>query len=103
MTLERFVVKFGEAAGRPGVAFVALTRVTHPDGLALDEFPAMSVFQKQKKHKHFQQRQRFERMARARLSRTIRHYMKDSSVYSKTSVWTDEETTCSEEILSLIQ
>ena len=82
MTLERLVVKLGEAAGRPGVAFVALTRATHPDGLALDDFPAMSVFQRQKKTKSFQQRQMFERLARAKFSRTIRKNMQDSSIYS---------------------
>ena len=63
----------------------------------------MSVFQRQKKTKNFQQRQRFERVARARFSRTIRKHMKDASIYSPDSVWTDEETACSEDILRLIQ
>ena len=78
MIWDRLVVKLREAIGRPGVAFVALTRATHPDGLALDDFPAMSIFQRQKKHKHFQQRQQFERLARARFSRTIRMHMREA-------------------------
>ena len=103
MTLERLVVKLGEAAGRPGVAFVALSRATHPDGLALDDFPAMSLFQRQKKHKSFQQRQRFERVARARFSRTIRTYMRDPKIYSQNAIWTLQEASCAENILLLIK
>ena len=46
MSLEKVVVKLGAAASRPGVAFTALTRARHPDGLAIDDsFPVMSSFQ----------------------------------------------------------
>ena len=48
MSLDKVMVQLGKAAGRPGVAFVALTRARSPDGLALDDdFPVFSVFQKQ--------------------------------------------------------
>ena len=103
MTLELLVVKLGEAAGRPGVAFVALSRATHPDGLALDDFPAMSVFQRQTKSKSFKQRQHFERVARAKFSRTIRKYMRDSTIYSPEKVWTETEATCADIILELLR
>ena len=51
MSLEKVIVKIGSAASKPGVAFVALTRARHPDGLALDDdFPVFSTFQKQRQH-----------------------------------------------------
>ncbi len=88
MSLEQVTVKLGAAASKPGVAFVALTRARHPDGLALDDnFPVFSAFQKQKQHLTFQHRQRFERGARYRLSRTIRKHMADASLYSPDRVW----------------
>ena len=66
MSLDKVVVKLGKAAARPGVAFVALTRARHPDGLALDDsFPSMSTFQRQVRHKNFQKRHVFELHARA--------------------------------------
>ena len=41
MTLDKAVVKLGSKAGTPGVAFVALSRVRHPDDLMLDDdFPS---------------------------------------------------------------
>ena len=46
MTLNKVIVHLGVAASKPGVAFVAMTRVRHYDGLALDDsFPAVGVFQ----------------------------------------------------------
>ena len=45
MSLEKVVVNLGTAASKPGVAFVALTRAWHYDGLALDDtFPVISKF-----------------------------------------------------------
>ena len=88
MTLNKVRVILGKAASKPGVAFVALTRAQHYDGLALDDsFPAMDVFQKQKKQKMFQKRQEFERRANALFSATIRRSMRDEAIYSKTNVW----------------
>ena len=42
MTLDKVVVKLGNAVREPGVLFVALSRVRHPDDLMLDDdFPAL--------------------------------------------------------------
>ncbi len=77
-SLEQGTVKLGAAALKPGIAFVALTRARHPDGSVLDDnFPVFSAFQKQKQHFTFQYRQRFERVARYRFSRTIRRVYVD--------------------------
>ena len=103
MTLERLIVRLGEAAGRPGVAFVALTRATHPDGLALDEFPAMAVFQRQRRTKSFKQRQDFERLARVKFSRTIRKHMRDATIDTSEKVWTDTEAACAQYIVTLLR
>ena len=44
MTLDKLIVKIGQAAASPGVLFVALSRVRHPRDLMLDDdFPAMST------------------------------------------------------------
>ena len=44
MTLDRAIVRLTRAAASPGVAFVALSRVRHPDHLMLeDSFPEMST------------------------------------------------------------
>mgnify|MGYP005714938049 CR=1 FL=1 len=103
MSLDKVVVKLGAAASKPGVAFVALTRARHPDGLALDEFPAMSVFQRQKKHHTFQTRQKYERQARATFSKTIRKYMRDADIYTNDLIWTEAEAAAADDILHFIE
>ena len=61
MTLDKAVVKIGRRAATPGVLFVALTRVRHPDDLMLDDdFPDMATIIKQKGTVSFQKRQRWE-------------------------------------------
>ena len=51
MTLKKAVVKIGVSASKPGVAFVALSRVGHPDDLMLDDdFPALLEILKQSRH-----------------------------------------------------
>ena len=103
MSLEKVVVKLGAAASKPGVAFVALTRARHPDGLALDDdFPVFSTFQKQKKHRTFELRQAFERRARATFSRTIRKYMRDASIYKSSKVWSEEESRVAGTLLDFV-
>ena len=49
MTLDRATVRLTKAASAPGVAFVALSRVRHPDHLLIeDDFPDMATIMKQK-------------------------------------------------------
>ena len=103
MSLEQVTVKLGAAASKPGVAFVALTRARHPDGLALDDnFPVFSAFQKQKQHLTFQYRQRFERVARCRFSRTIRKHMADATIYSPERVWSVSDNTLADALLRFV-
>ena len=88
MTLEKAVVQLGSAAAKPGVAFVALSRVKHPDDLMLeDDFPSMSVMMRQKDNKGFQARQRWEREARVKFSKTLRTHMNDITIYSPEKCW----------------
>ena len=48
MTLAKVIVKLGAAVREPGVLFVALSRVRHPDDLMLDDdFPALFEILKQ--------------------------------------------------------
>ena len=78
MSLEKVVVNLGNAASKPGVAFVALTRARHYDGLALDDtFPDMLTFHRQKTASTFKKRRAFERVAKAKFSATIRKSMRD--------------------------
>ena len=104
MSLEKVVVKIGTAASKPGVAFVALTRARHPDGLALDDdFPVFSTFQKQKQHRTFQLRQIFERRARVNFSRTIRKYMRDPACYTPAKVWSEKDAQLADDLLHFVQ
>ncbi len=60
MTLDRAIVRLTKAASAPGVAFVALSRVRHPDHLMLeDSFPDMSTIMRQMENASFQTRQRW--------------------------------------------
>ena len=66
LTLKKVVVKLSRAAAEPGVLFVALSRVEHPDNLMLDDdFPDFSTILKQKKHESFGKRQLWEKRARS--------------------------------------
>ena len=54
MTLELAVVRLTKAAASPGVAFVALSRVRHPDHLMLeDTFPDMATIMRQNEKESF--------------------------------------------------
>ena len=104
MTLNKVRVNLGKAASKPGVAFVALTRARHYDGLALDDsFPAMDVFQKQQKQKMFQKRQEFERCANAMFSATIRRSMRDEAIYSMRNVWSQRDANLADALLGFVQ
>ena len=81
MTLDRAIVRLTKAATAPGVAFVALSRVRHPDHLMLeDSFPDMSTIMKQAQRETFHMRQRWERVARVKFSRTIRKHMRNDQL-----------------------
>ena len=93
MTLDRAVVRLTKAAASPGVAFVALSRVRHPDHLMLeDSFPDMATIMKQSEKEAFLARQRWERRMRVQFSRTIRAHMRDSALFSAEKVWTSDES-----------
>ena len=95
MTLEKVVVKLGAAVREPGVLFVALSRVRHPDDLMLDDdFPALFEILKQSKHPSFQKRQRWEKEMRAKFARTLRLHMRDADRYCHpgTHVWTADDS-----------
>ena len=82
MTLDRAVVRLTKAAASPGVAFVALSRVRHPDHLMLeDSFPDMATIMKQSEKEAFVTRQRWERRMRVFFSRTIRTHMRDPELF----------------------
>ena len=103
MTLDKVVVNLGSAASKPGVAFVALTRARHYDGLALDDtFPDMHTFQKQRTQPTFKKRLEFERNAKARFSATIRRSMRDSAIYSETNVWSRADAEVAAALLQFV-
>ena len=98
MTLDRAIVRLTRAAASPGVAFVALSRVRHPDHLMLeDTFPDLATIMRQSDKESFQARQRWERRMRAHFSRTVRAHMQDADMYSPQKVWDAAEN----EILEL--
>ena len=79
MTLDKVIVKLGASVGDPGVLFVALSRVRHPDDLMLDdEFPALFAILKQTKHPSYQKRQQWEKLMRAKFARTLGEHMRDA-------------------------
>ena len=93
MTLAKVIVKLGSACSTPGVLFVALTRVRHPDNLLLeDDFPAFSVIRRQLAHPSFAMRQRWERRMRVVFSRTIRQHMRDEDWFNDAVRWTQADS-----------
>ena len=83
MTLAKAVVRLGKlACSKPGVLFVALTRVRHPDHLLLeDDFPAFSDLRKQLLHPSFAARIDWEKRARVFFARTMRAHMRDPGLF----------------------
>ena len=103
MSLDRAIVRLTKAATAPGVAFVALSRVRHPDHLMLeDSFPDMSTIMKQAQRETFHMRQRWERVARVKFSRTIRKHMRNDQLYSCERVWTARESDMADKLLAEI-
>jgi hypothetical protein len=100
MTLAKVIVKLGGACSKPGVLFVALTRVRHPDALLLeDDFPAFSVIRRQLAHPSFAARQRWERRMRVTFSRTLRQHMRDEEWFSETMRWTQAQNDLANDIV----
>ena len=106
MTLDKVIVKLGAAVREPGVLFVALSRVRHPDDLMLDDdFPAMFEILKQTKHPSFQKRQHWEKLMRANFAHTLRQHMRDADLYTHpgTHVWTAADSDTADTLLRELQ
>ena len=62
LTLKKVVVKLSRAIMEPGLLFVALSRVEHPDNLMLDDdFPDYCSILRQKRNDTFQKRHAWEK------------------------------------------
>ena len=104
MTLRRAIVRLTKCGSAPSVAFTALSRVRHPDHLMLeDSFPDMSTIMKQQDHPSFQARQRWERRAMVKFSRTIRHHMRDPARFTPELCWTAEESRLADTLLARLR
>ena len=99
-------MKLGAAVREPGVLFVALSRVRHPDDLMLDDdFPALFEILKQTKHPSFEKRQAWEKRMRVKFARTLRMHMRDADLYSHpgTHVWTEADSVIADHLLRVIR
>jgi hypothetical protein len=104
MTLRRAVVNLGKAAQRPGVLFVALSRVRRPDDLLLDDnFPDYRLLMRQRRNEAFRQRQHWEKMQRASFSRTIRRHCRDADRFGVDATWTDEASAMADRLLCVVR
>ena len=104
MTLDRAVVRLTKAASSPGVAFVALSRVRHPDHLMLDDsFPDMSTIMKQADKESFRMRQRWESRMRVYFSKTVREYMRDPELFTPEKTWTHAQSAMAEQLLRTLR
>jgi hypothetical protein len=96
-------VNLGKAAEKPGVLFVAMSRVRHPDDLMLeDNFPSYTQLLRPRKHEAFQQRQRWEKQQRANFSRTIRRHCRDEAVFGAAATWTAEDSDVADALLRML-
>jgi len=103
MTLDKAVVKICKSATKPGVAFVALSRVRHPDDLMLDDsFPAMSNFMRQRANVSFLKRQKWERRMRVKFAKTLRKYVRTEEWGLKEPLWTEETSQAADELLRFL-
>ena len=104
MTLDKAVVRLGRAASSPGVAFVALSRVRHPDALMLDdEFPDMATIMRQTQSAGYIKRQEWEKLMKIRFSQTLRRHLRDPALYDPEMTWTEEESTMAADMLRLLK
>ena len=106
MTLDKAIVRLRDAVSTPGVLFVALSRVRHPDDLMLDDdFPALAVILKGSRHPSSQKRQHWEKMMRARFSKTVRTCMQNPELYHnpRTHIWTPDQCALAEILLTALR
>ena len=104
MTLDRARVQLTRGASTPGVAFVALSRVRHPDHLVLDDdFPDLATIMKQAERESFRQRVRWERQQHVKFSRTIRRHMRDPAWFAPERLWTAEMNDAAERLLACVR
>ena len=106
MTLDKAVVKLSAAVATPGVLFVALSRVRHPDDLMLDDdFPALATVLKGSCHPSFKRRQHGEKLMRVKFAHTVRHNMQDATLFSNpgTHVWTTHDAAVADVLLRLLR
>ena len=69
LTLRKATVKLSHAISDPGVLFVAMSRVKHPDDLMLDDdFPDYATILRGARHESFKHRQIWEKRARSYFS-----------------------------------
>ena len=102
MTLHNVVVSLSHACSKPGVLFVALTRVRHPDNLFLeDDFPACSVIRRQLLHPNFAARQKWERRMLVVFSRTIRRRMRSEEWFSDEVLWNDRTSDIADAVVKI--
>jgi hypothetical protein len=104
MTLDRVIVRLTKAASSPAVAFVAMSRVRHPDHLMLEDcFPDMATIMKQADKDSFQARQRWERKMRVLFSRTICKHLRNPTVYIAEKTWTQEESNVADKLVQKLR
>ena len=100
MTLDKAVLFIGRRADSPGVLFVALSRVRHPDDLMLDDdFPDMATIMSQKQKLSFRHHQIWENMMNVKFSQTLRREMRDNTIYDPSMTWTQELSNAADVIL----
>ena len=101
MTLDKVIVSLSHACAKPGVLFVALTRVRHPDNLLLeDDFPAFSTIRRQLYHPNFLARQKWERRMLVLFSRTVRKHMRSEDWFADDMRWTAGMSNLADDILT---
>ena len=106
MTLDKVIVKLGASVSEPGVLFVALSRVRHPNDLMIDDdFPALFEILKQTKHPSYQKRQQWEKIMCAKFARTLREHMRDAEKYTHPGlhVWTAEDSDTADLLLRVVK
>ena len=104
MTLRRAVVNLGKAAQKPGVLFVALSRVRHPDDLMLDDnFPDFRQLMRVRRNEAFKQRQLWEKQRHADFSRTIRKHCRDAELFGAQLAWSAEESAVADQLLRSVR
>ena len=92
MALDKVIVRLSHNCSKPGVLFVALTRVRHPNDLLLDDdFPSYLTIRRQLLHSNFAARQQWECGTIVLFSRTIRRRMSSEEWFSDEVCW-DELT-----------